>query len=279
MKMTKPYLSSPKTIVFKLLTAVASFRLSVFLFPILLASCSGGPGQHYLMRSMTTPKRAMSLDTGNSSFSSYTSKTRYNYEDPTNSEHFRSKFDSEPNEEERKRIRNRIAKELAALIDENHAIYHECLRKSLTTNNVVWDFLTMGLTTSATVATGAQAIRALSAIATGTNGIGGKMNGRVLQEQTLATVLKAIRIRKEQAYARMQLKFDQGTAAYDLEDVILDLGRYWEAGLLASGVQQLDEMTSKTLNAVEQGKNEAKGDEQDEASKVLEVVNPKTGGE
>lgn len=231
------------------------------------------------MRSLSTPKRAMSLDAANSSFSSYTSKTRYNYDDPNSEKYFRTVFDNEPGVESRKRIRNQIAKELAALIDENHSIYHECLRKSLTTNNLLWDFLTLGLTASATVATGAQATRALSAIATGTNGFGGKINGRILQEQTLSTVLKAIRIRKEQAYARMQLKFDQGVPAYDLEDVILDLGRYWDAGLLSSGVQQLDEMTSKTLNAVEQQKNEAKGDEKDEASRVLDVVNPKTGGE
>jgi hypothetical protein len=141
---------------------------------------------------------------------------------------------------------------------------------------VFFDFLTLGLTSSGAIATGAQATRALSAIATGTTGFGAKVNGRILQEQTLSTVLKAIRIRKEQAYMRMQANFSKPAAEYTLEDVILDLGRYWEAGLLASGVQQLDEMTSKTLDAVDTKKNEtASASKQDQAEAVLDVVTPK----
>jgi|GEM_PF-2696958 len=230
-----------------------------------------------LHRGTSMPKRALSLDRQNDRYATFDSPTTYDYADPNAmdgngaSRYYRTVYANAP-AGQTKAVRNIIAKEMISLIDENHAIYHESLRRTLTTNSIAGEFLTLGLTSAGAIASGAQATRILSGVATGTNGFSGKLNGHILQQQTLSTVLKAIRLRKEGAYARMAQNFDKAADIYTLEDVVIDLGRYWEAGLLSSGIQQLDEMASEKIKDVEKEKDAAAGVEKKEAANVLKAI-------
>lgn len=226
--------------------------LIIPLFACIISSC-GVP----MSRGYQVPKRAISLDTANSRYSTHVTSTRFNYTDPGNDNYFRKVYDSNQGTPQQKVVRNQIAKEMTALVDENHTIYHESLRRNMTGSNIISDFLTMGLTTSAAVSTGIQATRALSAIATGTKGLGASINGHVLQQQTLSVILKAIHLKKEKVYAEMAVNFDKEATQYTLEDVLRDLGRYWESGLLLSGIAQIDSTVSQQTKQVETEQDKA----------------------
>ncbi len=218
-------------------------------------------------RGFNVPNRAISLDKGNENYSSYLSPTRYDYVDAAQPMYFRNVYDLAG--DERKRlvnasgsetamvierkiiVRNQIAKEMAALVDENHDIYHEHLRRNLTGTRLWSDFFDLGLTTSAVITNGAHATKSLAALATGAKGLGESVSNRVLQQQTLSSVLKAMELRKERIYGEMQSRFETSTDQYGLEDVIRDLGRYWKAGLLSGGLAELDQLASNKLASVE----------------------------
>lgn len=233
----------------------------------LLPSCNSLLKKTPFARGFNVPNRAIGLDQENKSYSSYLSPTRFNYVDAANPLYFRNVYDQAGNApqalkdkdgnvtnliiESKITVRNQIAKEMAALVDENHDIYHEHLRRNLTGTRLWSDFFDIGLTASAAIANGAHATKSLAALATGTKGMGESVSNRVLQQQTLSSVLKAMEIRKERIYGEMQSRFDTPADKYGLEDVIRDLGRYWKAGLLSGGLAELDQLASNKLAGVE----------------------------
>lgn len=231
----------------------------------LLPSCNTFRGFQY-------PKRAISLDSNNAKYSSYMSPTRYDYVNQDAKNYFRRAYEDAPNDEAKQLVRNQIAKEMAALVDENHDIYHEALRRNVTKTNVISDFITLGLTSSAAITTGVHAKSALSTIATATNGFGASVTDHVLQQQTLSALLKAMTVRKERIYAEMKTHFGQETSRYGLEDVIRDLGRYWQGGLLIGGLAELDQMTSNKVAKVNEAKADAAGGNKSEAEEAAEVL-------
>lgn len=224
-----------------------------------------------MKRGYSVPKRAIGLDAANKAYSSYTSKTRYDYVNDRlpddeastgwveNPDYFRVRYDQAAAGLPRQRVRNEIVKEMAALVDENHSIYHESLRRNMTGTNIISDFVTMGLTSAGAISTGAHATKALSALATGTKGFGATINGHILQQQTLSVIIKAIHLKKEKVYAEMAANFNKNTDEYSLEDVLRDLGRYWEAGLLISGIAEIDTVVSTKAEKVEKEKNDTSG--------------------
>ncbi len=224
-----------------------------------------------MKRGYSVPKRAIGLDPANRVYSSYTSGTRFDYVNESipnpdvpsqqiiNKNYFRTSYDNAPDDNVRQRVRNQIVKEMAALVDENHTIYHESLRRNMTGTNIISDFVTLGLTSSAAISTGIHATKALSALATGTKGFGSTVNGHILQQQTLSVIIKAIHLKKEKVYAEMAANFDKNCDEYALEDVLRDLGRYWEAGLLISGIAEIDNVISNKAEKVDKEKNDTSG--------------------
>lgn len=224
-------------------------RLSLIVLAAgLLPSCNSLLKKTPFARGFNVPNRAIGYDKDNADYNTYTSPTRYDYVNLNSPDYFRTKYDKEP---DKITVRNQIAKELAALVDENHDIYHEHLRRNLTGTRLWSDFFDIGLTASAAITNGAHATKSLAALATGSKAMGESVSNRVLQQQTLSSVLKAMELRKERIYGEMQSHFGDPVSKYGLEDVIRDLGRYWKAGLLSGGLAELDQLTSTKLAKVD----------------------------
>lgn len=227
-----------------------------------------------MSRGYSVPKRAISLDPANKEYSAYMSPTRFDYVNSNSGDkYFRTAYDNAA-AGKKMLVRNQIAKEMAALIDENHDIYHESLRRNMTGTNIISDFVTLGLTSAAAISTGAHATKALAALGTGAKGFGGTINSHILQQQTLSAILKASRVKKNRIYGEMQTKFDKSPEIYTLEDVIRDLGQYWQAGLLTGALEELDQMTSAKNNQIDNAKAQTAGStEKAQGQAVMNAAN------
>jgi hypothetical protein len=145
------------------------------------------------------------------------------------------------NPELAKVTRNNIAYGLMSQIDVVYGAYYNRLFSSKNAVAIGGDALTLGLSTAATIATHAATKTILSALGTGFSGLALSVDKNYFAQQTFPVIGVAMQTRRDKVRATIVANLALDTATYPLSAAKRDLVAYFNAGTLASGLQELQE--------------------------------------
>jgi predicted phage tail protein len=140
-----------------------------------------------------------------------------------------------------KQKRSDIAYGLMSQIDVVYGAYYNQLFSSKNAVAIGGDFLTLGLSTAASIATHAATKTIFSALGTGFSGLALSVDKNYFAQQTFPVIGIAMQTRRDKVRATIVANLALDTAAYPLRATKRDLVAYFNAGTLASGLQELQE--------------------------------------
>ena len=140
-----------------------------------------------------------------------------------------------------KQARNAIAYGLMTEIEVVYGDYYDKLFTNKSSMAVATDALTLGLSTAASIATNSATKTIFSALGTGVAGLGLSVDKNFFAQQTFPVIGLAMQTRRDKIRVKIisNLTLDVGT--YPLAAAKRDLVAYFNAGTLASGLQELQE--------------------------------------
>lgn len=145
------------------------------------------------------------------------------------------------NPEAAKQKRNDIVYGLMGQIDVVYGAYYNHLFTSKSSLSVGSDALTLGLSTASTIATHAATKTILSALGTGFSGLALSADKNFFAQQAFPVIGVAMQTRRDKVRATIVANLALDSAAYPLRSAKRDLVAYFNAGTLASGLQELQE--------------------------------------
>ena len=154
-----------------------------------------------------------------------------------------------------KQKRNDIAYGLMGQIDVVYGAYYNQLFTHKGIVAVGGDFLTLGLSSAASIATHAATKTIFSALGTGFTGLNLSIDKNFFAQQTIPVIGLAMQTRRDKVRARIVENLATDTLAYPLLAAKRDLVAYFNAGTLASGLQELQEEAG--VNTAATGANPA----------------------
>ncbi|HME34000.1 MAG TPA: hypothetical protein VKF84_02090 [Candidatus Sulfotelmatobacter sp.] len=148
-----------------------------------------------------------------------------------------------------KQARNNIAYGLMAQIDVVYGEYYNQLFTAKGTAAVGGDFLTLGLSSAASIATHGATKTIFSALGTGFSGLSLSIDKNFFSQQAFPVIGVAMQTRRDKVRATIVSNLSLDTTAYPLLAARRDLIAYLNAGTLANGLQELQEEAGSATNA------------------------------
>lgn len=136
-------------------------------------------------------------------------------------------------------LRNKMTYQLLAEVDFVYYEYETKLFLNQGRFNVGSDFLQLGLAAGTTVINGARAKTVLSAILSGVTGTSLSVDKNYFRQQTAQAIASSMEANRDRVKAVILQQLAQDTVIYPFAAARADLIRYFFAGTLSSGLQQL----------------------------------------
>ena len=140
-----------------------------------------------------------------------------------------------------KQKRNEIAYGLMGQIDVVYGAYYNQLFSTKNGMAVGGDALTLGLSTAATIASNGATKTILSALGTGFSGLALSVDKNYFAQQTFPVIGVAMQTRRDKVRNAIVGNLSSDVTTYPLLAAKRDLIAYFNAGTLASGLQELQE--------------------------------------
>jgi hypothetical protein len=137
------------------------------------------------------------------------------------------------------RLRNRMTYGLMAEIDYVFYEYETKLFLNQGGFNVGSDFLQLGLAAGSTITNGARAKTILSALLSGVTGTSLSIDKNFFRQQTVQAIMSSMEANRDRVKAVIIQQLAKDTSVYPFEAARPDLIKYFFAGTLPAGLQQL----------------------------------------
>lgn len=149
-----------------------------------------------------------------------------------------------------KQYRNNIAYGLMADIEVAYGAYYSYLFNGENSVAVGTDFLTLGLSAAASIATNPATKTIFSALGTGIAGAGLSVQKNYFAQQSFPVIGVAMQTRRDKVRAAIISNLSLDTTAYPLWAARRDLTAYFNAGTLPAGLQELQEEAGAAAAAI-----------------------------
>jgi hypothetical protein len=155
-------------------------------------------------------------------------------------------YDDATADADRVRLRNKMVYGIMAEIDYVFYDYETKLYLNQGTFKVGGDFLELGLSSASTITNGARAKTVLSGVLSGVSGVNLSIDKNFFRQQTVQAIASSMEANRDRTknVILQQLKLDSAT--YPFSAARADLIRYFFAGTLPSGLQQLHQQAAAT---------------------------------
>jgi len=137
------------------------------------------------------------------------------------------------------RIRNKIVYNITAEIDYAFYDYETKLFLNEGKFHIASDFMQLGLAAGSTVSLGARGKTILGALLTGITGLNLSIDKNVFRQQTVQAISSSMEANRDRIKTTIVKQLANDTTAYPMAAARADLIRYFFAGTLSSGLQQL----------------------------------------
>jgi hypothetical protein len=138
-----------------------------------------------------------------------------------------------------KALRNRMVYQLFAEIDYVFYDYETKLFLNQGRFNVGSDFLQLGLAAGATITNGARAKTILSALLSGVTGTSLSIDKNFFRQQTVQAIASSMEANRDKVKAVILQELTQDNTTYPFSAARAELIKYFFAGTLSSGLQQI----------------------------------------
>lgn len=138
-------------------------------------------------------------------------------------------------------LRNKMVYSLMAEIDYAFYDYETKLFLDEGQFNAGSDFVQLGMAAAGTLLHGARGKTILSALLTGVTGVSLSVNKNFFREQTVQAITSSMEANRDRIKALILQQLAKDATAYPFEAARSDLIRYFFAGTLSAGLQQLSQ--------------------------------------
>jgi hypothetical protein len=136
-------------------------------------------------------------------------------------------------------LRNKIAYGVMAEIDYAFYDYETKLFLNQGLFSVGSDFLQLGLASAGTITNGARAKTVLSAVLSGVTGVNLSIDKNFFRQQTVQAIASSMEANRDRTKSVILQQLAQDTIAYPFQAARADLIKYFFAGTLSAGLQQI----------------------------------------
>jgi hypothetical protein len=147
------------------------------------------------------------------------------------------------------KLRNKIVYGLMAEIDYAFYDYETKLFLNQGTFRIGSDFLQLGLAAGSTVTKGERGKTILSALLSGVAGVSLSVDKNLFRQQTVQAIASSMEANRDRIKTIILQQLKQDTSTYPFEAARSDLIRYFFAGTLPSGLQQLHQDAAANAQA------------------------------
>lgn len=150
-------------------------------------------------------------------------------------------------------IRNKMVYSLMAEIDYAFYDYENKLFLHESSFNVSSDILQLGLSAAGTITNGARAKTVIASVLTGVTGSSLSISKNLFGQQTVQAISSSMESDRDRIRAEISGSLTKDTASYPFSAARSDLTKYFFAGTLSSGLEQLVQQSA--VNAQTQKSN------------------------
>lgn len=143
-----------------------------------------------------------------------------------------------------KKIRNKIVYGVMAEVDYVFYDYETKLFLNQGTFNVGSDALQLGLSAAGTISNGARSKTILSALLSGVTGTSLSVDKNFFRQQTVQAISSSMEATRDRIKTTIIRQLDQDVTTYPFQAARADLIRYFFAGTLPAGLQQLHQQAA-----------------------------------
>lgn len=154
------------------------------------------------------------------------------------------------------KLRNKMTYSLIAEIDYAYYTYETKLFLNEGRFHVGSDFLQLGLAAGATVTNGARAKTVLSALLSGVTGTSLSVDKNFFRQQTVQAITSSMEANRDRIKAIILQQLSQDATAYPFQAARADLIKYFFAGTLSSGLQQLHQQAATNAQTQQSNLNQ-----------------------
>ncbi len=145
------------------------------------------------------------------------------------------------------RLRNKMIYGVMAEIDYLFYDYETKLFLNEGSFKVGSDFLQLGLSAGSTISNGARGKTVLSALLTGVTGSSLSVDKNFFRQQTVQAISSAMEANRDRIKTIILQQLKQDSINYPFEAAQSDLIKYFFAGTLSAGLQQINQRKPKTI--------------------------------
>ncbi|HKR96189.1 MAG TPA: hypothetical protein VJW55_12530 [Candidatus Angelobacter sp.] len=155
-------------------------------------------------------------------------------------------YDAATTDADKVRLRNKMVYGIMAEIDYVFYDYETKLYLNQGTFKVGGDFLELGLSSASTITNGARAKTVLSGILSGVSGVDLSIDKNFFRQQTVQAIASSMEANRDRLKNVILQQLKQDSTSYPFAAARADLIRYFFAGTLPSGLQQLHQQAAAT---------------------------------
>ncbi|HZU30348.1 MAG TPA: hypothetical protein VFB79_04490 [Candidatus Angelobacter sp.] len=166
-----------------------------------------------------------------------------------------TKYDSATADTEKVKLRNKMVYGIIAEIDYVFYDYETKLYLNQGAFKVGGDFLELGLSSASTITNGARAKTVLSGILSGVSGVDLSIDKNFFRQQTVQAIASSMEANRDRIKTIMLQQVKQDSTVYPFSAARADLIRYFFAGTLPSGLQQLHQQAAASAQTQQNNLN------------------------
>jgi hypothetical protein len=141
-------------------------------------------------------------------------------------------------------IRNRIVYNLITEVDYLFWNYETTVYSTYNKLNTAGDFVKLGLTAASTLTVAARGKTILSALLSGTTGMDLSINKNLFQQQTIQAICANMEASRDSVRTGIVQRMALDSSVYPLAAARSDLIRYFFAGTLSAGLEQIQQSSA-----------------------------------
>ncbi len=165
-------------------------------------------------------------------------------------------YDAATANDQRAALRNKMVYAVMAEIDYVFYDYETKLYLDQGTFKVAGDFVELGLSSASTITNGARAKTVLSGILSGVSGVNLSIDKNFFRQQTVQAISSSMEANRDRIKNIILQQLAKDSASYPFSAARADLIRYFFAGTLPSGLQQLHQQAAASAQTQQNNLNQ-----------------------
>lgn len=161
-------------------------------------------------------------------------------------------YEKKPDEAAKQAFRNEVVTARIRAIDLHFGVFQQALFRESVTTNILADWITLGLGGAIATVGGVTTKAALGAVSAGITGAKTSIDKNVYFEKTMPALLAQMIASRKVALARIQEGLTRAVGLYPLNQALIDLEDYYNAGTIPGAVALIIEQAGATAKKADE---------------------------